>query len=87
VEHIERFGDLSSEVLWRRKLLLPDPKALRPAYFGSWRKTRSASHHTPFALANPEVSQMSVKLQAPADELGFVWLIMAVKGRKTYGSC
>ncbi len=45
-EHVERFGDLSCAVLWRRKLLLPDQTSRRPAYFGSWRKSRSASHST-----------------------------------------
>lgn len=44
-EHIERFGDLSCAVLWRRKLLLPDHTSRRPAYFGSWRKARSATDH------------------------------------------
>ena len=37
---MEEFGDLSGAMLWRRKFLLPDPTSRRPAYFGSWRKTR-----------------------------------------------
>ena len=44
-EHIEHFGDMTCAVLWRRKLLLPDPTSRRPAYFGSWRKARSANKH------------------------------------------
>lgn len=86
---MEEFGDLSGAMLWRRKFLLPDPMSRRPAYFGSWRKTRycsSAPCHQP-PLAHVYTTPLVYQCLLETMPSGFLGCCMILSSRCLLQRC